>query len=190
VRGNICSLCCGNEREQTVDCPLDCEYLIEARLREKPPEIDPAALPNKDIRINDEFLNENEQLFTYLSGSLAEAGFSYPGIVDMDVREALEALIRTYRTRESGLIYDTRPTNPMAAHVYSQLTQAIDELQRELTQRTGMSTIRDVSILGVLVFLQRLELSTSNGRRKGRAFLDFLRRQLQLKNPQPSVLVP
>ena len=30
VRGNICTLCCGTEREVTVDCPLDCEYLQEA----------------------------------------------------------------------------------------------------------------------------------------------------------------
>jgi len=31
-------------------------------------------------------------------------------------------------------------------------------------------------ILGLLVFLQRFELDQNNGRRKGRAFLDALRR--------------
>jgi hypothetical protein len=36
-------------------------------------------------------------------------------------------------------------------------------------------TIRDSEVLGVLVFLQRLELQNNNGRRRGRAFLDMLR---------------
>ena len=30
VRGDICTICCGTEREITVDCPLDCVYLREA----------------------------------------------------------------------------------------------------------------------------------------------------------------
>jgi len=45
VRGEICSLCCGAEREVTVDCPLDCEFLREARRHEKAPE--PNAIPLK-----------------------------------------------------------------------------------------------------------------------------------------------
>ena len=40
VRGDICSLCCGTEREVTVNCPLDCEYLQEARKHEKLSEFD------------------------------------------------------------------------------------------------------------------------------------------------------
>ena len=35
VRGHICPVCCGTERENTVSCPLDCPYLREARVREK-----------------------------------------------------------------------------------------------------------------------------------------------------------
>ncbi len=37
VRGEICSVCCGTERENTIACPFDCTYLREARLREKRP---------------------------------------------------------------------------------------------------------------------------------------------------------
>ena len=33
----------------------------------------------------------------------------------------------------------------------------------------------DADVLGTLVFLQRLEFQHSNGRRRGRAFFDFLR---------------
>jgi hypothetical protein len=38
-----------------------------------------------------------------------------------------------------------------------------------------MQTLRDVEILGSLVFLQRLELQHNNSRRRSRAFFDFLR---------------
>ena len=38
-----------------------------------------------------------------------------------------------------------------------------------------MTKTRDADVLGLLVFLQRLELDRNNGRRRGRAFLDALR---------------
>ena len=48
VRGEICHTCCGQERENTVDCPLDCAYLREARVREKAAEVNPAGIPFSD----------------------------------------------------------------------------------------------------------------------------------------------
>ena len=94
--------------------------------------------------------------------------------VDGDAREGLESLIKTYRTLESGLIYETRPQNPYAAEIQEALKQAIDELRQQLTETSGMLTLRDADLLGALIFLQRLELQHNNGRRRGRAFVDFL----------------
>src|SRR5215212_6262711 len=51
VRGDICSVCCGTEREVTVDCPFECEYLQQSRHHEKPAPLDSPALPNQDIRV-------------------------------------------------------------------------------------------------------------------------------------------
>jgi len=42
-------------------------------------------------------------------------------------------------------------------------------------ERTGMIRTRDSDILAMFVFLQRLELDNNNGRKRGRAYLDFLR---------------
>lgn len=192
VRGDICSLCCGNEREQTVDCPLDCPFLREARERERLPEIDPKSVPNMDVRVTDQFLREHEHLLLFVSGTLAEAALQGHGIVDTDVREALEALIRTYRTRESGLIYDTRPTNPMAAHVYGEIVRNLEAFERDMAQRTGMTALRDAAVLGVLVFLQRLEYQNNNGKRKGRAFIDLVHQYLgsRAQPDAPSILQP
>lgn len=185
VRGDICPQCCGRERESTVDCPLECPYLQESRQWEKLPELDPKSIPNMDIRVTEQFLAEIERLLVFLSGTLTHSALQGHGIVDLDVREALEALIRTYRTRESGLIYDTRPANPMAAFLYDQLQSNLEVFQRQMAEATGVSAIRDTAVLGAYVFLQRLEYQHNNGRPKSRAFIDFLRQHF----PQPSALV-
>lgn len=191
VRGDICSICCGTEREVTVDCPFECEYLQEARIREKPPVLDPATFPNQDIRITDKFLHEHEPLLTFIAATLLHAAMQVPNVIDYDVREALDALVRTYRTLESGLYYDSRPTNPLAAHIYAELQRNVQAFRERATQSTGMNTIRDVEVLGILTFLQRMELQENNGRRKGKAFLDVLRHQFPQGGGQdaPSLLV-
>jgi hypothetical protein len=96
------------------------------------------------------------------------------GAVDNDVREALDALTRTYRTLQSGLIYENRPANHLAANIVSAVQESLKKL-RDQQAREMESGTRDADVLGVLVFLQRLELSRNNGRPRGRAFLDFLR---------------
>lgn len=174
VSGEICAVCCGTERENTVDCPSSCEHLQAARKHEQPAPLDTENIPNKDVRLTEDFIRENEHIVLWLSLALARA-MDKEHAVDADAREALEALIRTYRTRESGLIYETRPQNPYAAALQDVLTQSIEELRKRVAEERGMQTMRDVDLLGALVFLERLELQYANGRRRGRAFHDFLR---------------
>jgi len=175
VRGDICTTCCGAEREVSVSCPLDCEYLLEARKHDKPPLIGPEQIPNRDITVTDRLLSDNEQLLAFLSLTLTRAASEMPGVVDFDMRDALDALTRTYRTLQSGVYYETRPNNPLAAHICGVVQAGIVEFRRRETESLGMTKTRDADILGLLVFLQRFELDQNNGRRKGRAFLGALR---------------
>jgi hypothetical protein len=174
VRGEICTLCCGNEREVSVHCPFDCPFLQDARKHDKSSEVDPDKFPNQDIKVTDEFLHENEELLVFLARGIMRAALEADA-VDNDVREAFEALIRTYRTLQSGVYYETRPQNPLAGAVYAGVQNAVAELRRMEQEQRGVTRTRDAQVLGLLVFLQRLELDRSNGRRLGRAFLDFLR---------------
>jgi hypothetical protein len=107
------------------------------------------------------------------------------------MREALEALTRTYRTLESGLYYETRPSNPYAAGTAQLFEQRMRAWREESARTTGMNTVRDVDVLGVLVFLQRLEFQYNNGRRRGRAFIDVLRKSFyeSVEAPAPSPIV-
>jgi hypothetical protein len=174
VRGDICAVCCGTEREVSLDCPLDCPYLQEAHRHEKEPERDPDQLPNKDVEITERFLQENAALFAFVCRALAGIALDSSNIHDGDAREALDAMARTYRTLQSGLVYETRPQNLLAAGIQQKLAGELDELGKQLRERAGMETLRDADILGVLVLLQRMEFTRNNGRPRGRAFLDFL----------------
>jgi len=183
VRGDICPRCCGEERENKIDCPLDCEYLREARYRERPPEVSEEDIPHIDIEITEDFLESNGNLVTHLARALVEAALGVPGAIDADAREALESMIQTHRTLESGLIYTSRPANPLAASIQQSVQDSVERLRRELQQRSGTSPIRDKDVLGVLVFLARVGVLHDNRRRKGRAFLDFLREQFSESGP-------
>jgi hypothetical protein len=175
VHGDICTLCCGQEREVTVDCPFDCPYLQEARKHEHTEPLNPDDIPNKDIRVTEEFLGEHESLLVGAMTSLMRAALDTPGAVDRDVQDALDALVRTQRTIESGVYYETRPENALANRIFNETRSGLEEFRKLDREEMGMTRTRDSDVLTVLVFLQRLALDRNNGRPRGRAFLDSLR---------------
>ena len=192
MSGDICPICCGTERENTVRCPLDCGYLREARGREKEPEIDPRQFPHPEIKVDEDVLRRNEPLLIFLANAIAASALETEGAIDNDVKEALDAHVRTYLALRSGLVYEVRPDNPIAARIQSAIRDRIRELEQRLAQHDA--NLRDSDILGVLVFLQRLEIQKNNGRQRGRAFIDFLREFFPPERPkeeaQSSLILP
>lgn len=192
IGADICPQCCGKEREQTIHCPLDCIYLVEGRKHDRPV-FDPLDFPHKDIRVDEEFIEEHRELFTVVSLSVIKAAQETPGVVDNDMRDCLEAVIKTHLTLDSGIIYESRPSNMVAAAVQSKLTESIEEFKKFAYEKTGLHTVKDADLLKILVFLQRLELTSSNGRRYGRAFLWALRQAFEVQAPDtaaPAVVEP
>jgi hypothetical protein len=168
-------VCCGTEREVTVTCPLDCEYLREAREHEKPSGLDSESVPHRDVKVTERFLEENSNLFTRVAEELVEGAFETRGVSDFDVRDALEALIRTLRTLQSGVYYESRPENSLANSLFTRVLRAVEDFRAE-EQKKGLPSTRDSDVLGVLVFLQRIELDRNNGRPRGRSFIHQLHR--------------
>ena len=182
VSGEICPQCCGKEREETLHCPIHCEYLLEARKHEQPEPFDPYLYPHKDVPVGEEFVEEHRELFTVVSLSLIRAANDTPGAVDNDVRECLEAAIKTYLTLDSGIIYESKPSNLVAAAIQQRLSDSIVEFRKFAYEKTGVHSIQDSELLRMLVFLQRLELTTNNNRRYGRAFLSALRQAFEVRD--------
>ena len=162
VSGDICSLCCGTSREVTVVCPFDCLYLREARIHEKLVDMAPEPVPNQDVEISERFLVEHEELLLATAAALAEGALEANHAYDSDLNEAIEALIKTYRTLIAGVYYQALPDNKVAASIFRRV-------------RERMAESRDAEVLGVLVFLQFMALENNNGRPKCRRFIDMLR---------------
>jgi hypothetical protein len=175
VNGDICTICCGTEREVTVDCPFDCVYLQDARRHEKQQPLREEDIPNPGIAVSEGFLENNSALLGFFGGRLLQAAYEVPGLIDFDIRETLQALVRTLQTEQSGLYYETRPANPLAAGVYLLMQGAVAEFRRLEREQLGMQRTRESDVIGVMVFFQRMEALNNNGRRRGRAFIDFLR---------------
>ncbi len=173
--GKICSICCGREREVTIDCPFECQYLQESRLHEHKGGLDPQDFPFKEIRIDESFLHENTGLLTACARSLLEGSSQTSPVVDHDTQEALEAMVRTYKTLETGLYYESRPVSLMAQRIVDHVQEKVREFREQQTRQTGVTQTRDNDVLRMLVFLQRMALDHDNARPRGKAFLDFLR---------------
>ncbi len=171
---DICATCCGTEREQSIGCPLDCQHLRDARYHEKLPEFDPKSLPDPGFEITESFMDDHKDLAIVTGRMLFVAAMETEGVVDADVRDALAALVTSFKTASSGLIYDARPTNTIAATVADRFREELDKFRKAVAEQAPTRPVRDRDLLGVLVFWQRTEYQRSNGRRKGRAFIESL----------------
>ena len=162
----------------SLSCPLECGYLQEAHQREKPVAISEKELAYPDILVTEEFIRDQEELLLFCIYSLVQAALRTPGAIDTDVMSALEALIQTRRTLESGLVYETRAENTTAAGVQHSFTASLSNYQKMREEREALSPVRNAEILATLVFLYRVGQQNQNGRPRGRMFLDLLRQMM------------
>jgi hypothetical protein len=174
VQGDICTLCCGTEREVSLSCPLECEYLREAHQHEKPITIDGNQLSNPDIIVDEEFIRDHEELLLFGVYALVQSATRTAGAIDTDVINALTTLIQTYRTLESGLFYESRPENLVAAAVQRAFTASLADYEKQRAERESLSPVRNSEVLAILVFLHRIGRQNQNGRPRGRMFIDLL----------------
>jgi hypothetical protein len=172
VNGEICALCCGTERENTVTCPLDCAYLAEGHRYEweRNGGRQLTEVPHAKYEITDNFLYHNEALVGALAATLLKRALELPAIRDSDLAEALNALVRTRETLASGLYYDSVPTAPVPEALFR-------ETQKFLEETNAKQALKEDDVIKSLVFLERLGAARNNGRPRCRAFLSFLRKQ-------------
>lgn len=184
INSEICTQCCGAERENSITCPLDCPYLVEGhryeweRNRGEPL----AEIPYPKYEILDNFLYHNEQVVSILCAVIFRKAIELPGTLDSDVREALDGVIKTRETLESGLVYESVPTTPLPEAIFR-------EVQKFLEETLSKVQIKSEDVLKCLVFLARLAAARNNGRPKCRSFLEFLQQQFPQEKPASSGLI-
>ncbi len=177
VHDRICPICCGTEREVTLDCPSECPYLQQARKNENIHhlrELDHEALM-PHIEVPDTFVYEKEALLGGVSFAIAQAARRDRAVYDRDVIQALTAMAKTYETSvRSGLIYE-QPTQTATQHaIAAEISKMVQEYRKKEEQHRGYATLKDSDVLKALVFTLRLALGKTSGRPKSKALLDFL----------------
>lgn len=176
---NICSVCCGTEREVTIDCPSDCSYLIASRTygmeRKK---FDWSKLPFADVKIPPAYAQEHVPLLNALNYTISVFARDNKPTVDTDVMAALQSLAEAYRTLSSGLYYENPPDHRLQRELYERLKAGIEEYKKTAAQNAP-ATVRDGDIRDALIFFTQLGATYLNGRPKGRAYLDMLRSQIK-----------
>ena len=191
----ICAVCCGTEREVTIDCPTDCAYLLAAHRYENGHQRNiPADTPLLDERIPQDIVYTHQQLLAALSFSIAKFCTAQPAAVDNDVLAALQALAQTYKTLTSGLIYEKPPQAPLPGELYAALNAFLGEIKKQQAERAASATSKDTDVFYLLVFLYRMGLLRTNGRPRSRLFIEFLRGQFpqapELKSEESRIIVP
>lgn len=191
----ICAVCCGTEREVTIDCPSDCAYLISAhRYESDHPRDLPADTPLLEETIPKDLLYTHQQLMAALAFSIAKFCAAQPAAVDDDILSALEALAQTHKTLSSGLIYELPPQAPLQRALYSALTAFLDEIKKQQAERAASPAFKDIDLFYLLVFLYRMGLLRTNGRPRSRLFIEFLRGQFpqspELKREESRIIIP
>lgn len=191
----ICAVCCGREREVTIDCPSDCTYLISAhRYESEHPRDIPANTPLLDETIPQDVVHTHQQLMAALAFSIAKFCAAQPAAVDNDILAALEALAHTYKTLSSGLIYEKPPQAPLPRELYGEVIAFLDEIRKQQAERGASASFKDTEVFYLLVFLYRMGLLRTNGRPRSRLFIEFLRGQFpeapELKREESRIIVP
>jgi hypothetical protein len=191
----ICAVCCGTEREVTIDCPPDCAYLVAAHRYEGEHERSlPADTPLLDEKIPQDIVYTHQQLMAALAFSIAKFCAVQPAVVDADVLIAIQALAQTYKTLSSGIIYEKPPDAPLPRELYAALIAFISEVKKQQAERAGSVSLKDSELFQLLVFLYRMGLLRTNGRPRSRRFIEFMRGQFpqapELKREESRIIVP
>jgi hypothetical protein len=190
----ICAVCCGTEREVTIDCPADCGYLLSAHryendhLRELAPDT-----PLLEVRIPSDTIHAQGRFLSAIAFTIAKSCATQPSATDPDVLAALRGQAETYKTLVSGIVYEQPPAGVVPRELYEALSAFFAEAKQNAAQ-FSFGPIKNVEIFSLLVFLFRMGLLRTNGRPRSRRFIEFLRGQFpgvqELQREQSRIIVP
>jgi len=178
----ICAICCGREREVTIDCPTDCPHLTAAHRYEaehrKP--LTAEEYPYRDISVREDFVYQHWSVITGLAGTILNFQIQHKDLNDGAVCAAIEALAETLRTLGSGIYYEKPPDAPIARALYGRIAEFLQEFRKDETGRAGIPALKDTDVFHLLVFLLRVARQETNRRSRSRAFLSFLQERFPL----------
>ncbi|MGH9603505.1 MAG: hypothetical protein ACRD24_14085, partial [Terriglobales bacterium] len=177
VHGKICAVCCGTEREVTLDCPSTCPYLLQARQHERHralEAIDPKEV-FADVVVSEEAAHRHEPLLAAVLFALAHWARADRTLNDRDAISALRAQARRYQMlADSGLHAPASGLGAAQQALAARIDELVTEYRRTEKKHLGYSSLRDRNLFEALVFLLRMAHVRTSGRPRSRAFLDLV----------------
>jgi hypothetical protein len=198
----ICAVCCGTEREVSIDCPIDCSYLVAAHRYEDQHQRElPADTPLLDVKISRDAIYTHQALLSGIAFAAAKFCAAHRDATDSDILASLEALAQTYKTLSSGILYEKPPVAPVQRELYAAFAAFLNEAKAHPASAGSTAVppanpppIKDAEIFSLLVFLYRMGLLRTNGRPRSRRFLEFLRSQFpttpELQREESRIIMP
>jgi hypothetical protein len=191
----ICAVCCGREREVTIDCPIDCNYLIAAhRYEDEHQRQIPADTPLLDVNLPNNLIQTHQQLMAALAFTIAKFCAAHSDATDSDVLASVQAFAETTRTLMTGIYYETQPEGLIRRELYAALTTLVTELKQKTAEQGRSAALKDSDIFYLSVFLYRMGLLRTNGRPRSRRYVEFLRKQFpeaqELKREESRIIMP
>ena len=155
-------------------------------------EMDWSSVPFADTKIPSSFVARHERLILALGYAICLNARDNPVVTDADAIAGLQSLAEAYRTLTSGIYYEKPPDYAVQRGLYEALKSAIENYKKTESQNTGLAAVRDSEVRDALIFLAQLGATRTNGRPKGRAYLDLLRSQFkadEFQQSSPGLLV-
>jgi hypothetical protein len=183
----ICAVCCGREREITIDCPSHCSYLQAAHRyeAEHPKNAAPLEMPFPDVEFPVYIVQQRQDFIASLGYTVLQFAAEHnDGIHDSDVFAALTPLAEAYRTLSSGIYFERAPDAAVPNALYRKLAEFVKHYQEE-DARNSRERLKDTQIFYLLVFFLRFGRHQTNGRTLSRGFIETLRAQLPRPAAQP-----
>jgi hypothetical protein len=183
IKGYICSLCCGNKRKREIDCPDNCEYLVQAKNRWI-----------LKLQISAEQIDFWQAHFDIIHNIelaiLQVKQTQFCDVQDSEVEEALENLIKTFETEERGVIYDYKSSNYRIQTIIDDIQNIINQhrhsnqsskfsltMSQQLPNQPEKSRLRRVPLaetISSLKFILNLDKQCINKKTSNSTFFDFI----------------
>jgi hypothetical protein len=193
-QATICAQCCGEKRVLEIHCPESCEYLKIGRSHEanqvgaRHYRADNPLEQAKRSRVLANF----EPVIVDLQTLIAIERKSSRDLADADVAEALDCLLKTLRTEDRGVIYETTSGNLRAEALRRQLGSLIES--HRYPKESGRHRIHLKDAIECLEVLQAVVASHMEAGPALLSFVDFLVRHLPQRAEagpsQASIIVP
>jgi hypothetical protein len=124
LKTEICSLCCGTRRRRTVACPEDCGFLKHGRAYQELRVGNTEPL-KKARELSPEYVNALDLSILEIRNT------RFRDLLDREVREALENVLKTVETGEKGLIYEYRSPDPRIQILSDGIKRVVGEFQNK-----------------------------------------------------------